>query len=69
MQAGYGAPKLAESGADALLTRGRQYGEHRQGKVLSDPAGSKTPSMPGNIVCGIREALYLALPIAARSAW
>jgi hypothetical protein len=33
-----------------------------------DLAGSETPGMHGNIVCGTREALALAWSIAARSA-
>src|SRR5262249_16000817 len=34
----------------------------------ADLAGSKTPGMHGNIVCGTREALHLAWSIAARPA-
>ena len=56
-------------GADALLTRGRQHRGRRKGEAAADLAGSKTPGMHGNIVCGTREALRLALPIAARPAW
>ena len=55
-------------GADALRTRGRLHRKHRSGEVPTDPAGSETPGMHGNIVCGTREALSLAWPIAARSA-
>ena len=58
----------AFSGADALLTRGRQHGPPRYGEGWADLAGSKTPGMHGNTVCGTREALHLAWPIAARSA-
>jgi hypothetical protein len=55
-------------GADALLTRGRQQGVHREGEGHTDPAGSKTPRMQGNTLYGNREAQSLAWPIAARSA-
>jgi len=55
-------------GADALRTRGRQHGSSRYGEGWVDLAGSKTPSMHGNIVCGTREALHLAWAIAPRSA-
>lgn len=56
------------SGADALLTRGRPHCKHRFGEVQADPAGSETPGMHGNILCGTREALHLAWTIANRSA-
>ena len=55
-------------GADALRTRGRLHRKHRFGEVPTDPAGSETPGMHGNIVSGTREALSLAWPIAVRSA-
>jgi hypothetical protein len=55
-------------GADALRTRGRQQRLHRYGKVQPHPAGSETPGMHGNIVCGTREALHLAWSIAPRPA-
>src|SRR5262249_8232011 len=51
-------------GADALRTRGRQHGPSRYGEGWADLAGSKTPGMHGNIVCGTREALHLAWAIA-----
>ena len=63
------SPEMANLGADALLTRGTQQRARRYGKADTHLAGSKTPGMHGNIVCGTREALRLALPIAARSAW
>jgi hypothetical protein len=47
-------------GADALRTRGRLHRKHRFGEVPTDPAGSETPGMHGNIVCGTRETLSLA---------
>jgi len=40
----------------------------RYGEGWADLAGSQTPGMHGNIVCGTREALHLTWPIAARSA-
>jgi len=55
-------------GADALRTRGRQHRGRRKGEAAADLAGSKTPGMHGNIVCGTREALHLAWAIAPRSA-
>jgi hypothetical protein len=55
-------------GADALRTRGRQHGPSRYGEGWVDLAGSKTPGMHGNIVCGTREALHLAWARTARSA-
>jgi hypothetical protein len=60
---------MANLGADALLTRGRQQRARHYGKAYTHLAGSKTPGMHGNIVGGTREALRLALPIAARPAW
>jgi hypothetical protein len=63
------SPEMANLGADALLTRGRQQRARHYGKAYTHLAGSKTPGMHGNIVCGTREALRLALPIAARPAW
>jgi len=60
---------MANLGADALLTRGRQQRARHSGKAYTHLAGSKTPGMHGNIVCGTREALRLALPSAARPAW
>ena len=59
----------AFSGADALLTRGRQQRVCHYGKAYTYLAGSQTPGMHRNIVCGTREALHLALLIAARPAW
>jgi hypothetical protein len=56
-------------GADALRTRGWQQRVRRSGEAYPHPAGSKPPRMPGNIVCGTRAALRLALSIAARPAW
>ena len=56
-------------GADALRTRGRQQRARRYGKAYTHLAGSQTPGMHGNIVGGTREALRLALSIAARPAW
>jgi hypothetical protein len=44
-------------GADALRTRGRQQRARHYGKAYPHLAGSKTPGMHGNIVCGTREAL------------
>ena len=55
-------------GADALLTRGRQQRGRRYGKASPHLAGSKTPGMHGNMVCGTREALHLAWTIAPRPA-
>jgi len=63
------SPEMANLGADALRTRGRQQRARHYGKAYTHLAGSKTPGMHGNIVCGTREALRLALPIAARPAW
>jgi hypothetical protein len=60
---------MANLGADALRTRGRQQRARHYGKASPHLAGSKTPGMYGNIVCGTREALRLALPIATRPAW
>jgi len=68
VQAGYGAPKSANLGADALLTRGRQHRSRREGEATADLAGSETPGMHGNIVCGTREAMHLAWASTARSA-
>jgi hypothetical protein len=59
---------MANLGADALRTRGRQQRARRYGKAYPHLAGSQTPGMHGNIVCGTREALCLTLPIAARPA-
>ena len=59
---------MANLGADALRTRGRQQRARRYGKAYTHPAGSETPGMHGNIVCGTRETLCLTLPIAARPA-
>ena len=56
-------------GADALRTRGRPQRARHYGKAYPHLAGSQTPGMHGNIVSGTREALRLALPIAARPAW
>ena len=56
-------------GADALRTRGRLQRARHYGKAYTHLAGSKTPGMHGNIVSGTREALHLALAIAARPAW
>ncbi len=47
------------SGADALLTRGRQHRRPRHGEGQADLTGSKTPGMHGNAVDGTREALHL----------
>ena len=55
-------------GADALRTRGRPQRARRSGKAYPHLAGSQTPGMHGNIVCGTREALCLTLSIATRSA-
>ena len=55
-------------GADALRTRGRQPGPSRYGEGWADLAGSKTPGMHGTMVCGPREALFLAWAIAPRPA-
>ena len=59
---------MANLGADALRTRGRPPRARHYDKADTHLAGSKTSRMHGNIVCGTREALRLALPIAARSA-
>lgn len=59
---------MANLGADALRTRGRQQRARRLGKAYLHLAGSQTPSMHGTIVCGTREALRLTLSIAARPA-
>jgi hypothetical protein len=59
---------MANLGADALRTRGRQQRARRYGKAAPPLAGSKTPGMHGNIVCGIREPLCLTWSIAARPA-
>jgi len=59
---------MANLGADALRTRGRQQRARRYGKAYPHLAGSQTPGMHGNIVCGTREALHLTWSIAARSA-
>ena len=59
---------MANLGADALRTRGRPQRARHEGKAYTPLAGSKTSSMRENIVCGTREALRLALPIAARPA-
>jgi len=56
-------------GADALRTRGRLHRQHHFGEVQTDLAGSETPGMRGNIVCGTREALRLAVSSAAGLAW
>ena len=63
------SPEMANLGADALLTRGRQQRARHYGKAYTHLAGSKTPGMHGNMVCGTREARRLALSIAARPAW
>jgi len=55
-------------GADALRTRGRPQRARHYGKAYPHLAGSQTPGMHGNIVCGTREALRLTWSIAARSA-
>jgi hypothetical protein len=55
-------------GADALRTRGRRHWGYRKGKVSTDLAGSETPGMHGNPLCGTREALPLAWRSMARSA-
>jgi hypothetical protein len=60
---------MAKLGADALRTRGRQQRARHYGKAYPHLAGSQTPGRHGNIVCGTRETLCLALPIAARPAW
>ena len=60
---------MANLGADALRTHGRQQRARHYGQAYTHLAGSKTPGMHGNIVCETREALRLALPIAARPAW
>ena len=59
---------MANLGADALLTRGRQQRARHYGKAYTHLAGSQTPGMHGNIVCGTREPLRLILSIATRSA-
>ena len=59
---------MANLGADALRTRGRQQWARCSGKAYTHLAGSKTPGMHGNIVCGTREPLRLTLSIATRSA-
>ena len=64
-----GRPDMANLGADALRTHGRQQRARHYGQAYTHLAGSQTPGMHGNIVCGTREALRLALPIAARPAW
>jgi hypothetical protein len=56
-------------GADALRTRGRPQRARHEGKAYPHLAGSQTPGMHGNIGSGTREALRLAVPIAARPAW
>ncbi len=63
------SPETANLGADALRTRGRQQRARHYGKAYTHLAGSQTPGMHGNIVSGTREALCLALSIAARPAW
>jgi hypothetical protein len=47
------------SGADTLLTRGRQPWVRCYGNAYTHLAGSKTPGMHRNIVTGTREALGL----------
>ena len=59
---------MANLGADALLTRGRQQRARHSGKAYTHLVGSQTPGMHGNIVCGTREALHLAWAIAPRPA-
>jgi hypothetical protein len=59
---------MAKLGAEALRTRGRQQRACRYGKADPHLAGSQTPGMHGNIVCGPREPLCLTWPIAARPA-
>ena len=54
------SPEMANLGADALRTRGRQQRARRYGKAYTHLAGSQTPGMHGNIVCGTREAPHLA---------
>jgi hypothetical protein len=54
------SPEMANLGADALRTRGRQQRARRYGKAYTHLAGSQTPGMHGNIGCGTREALHLA---------
>ena len=56
------------SGADALLTRGRQHCPDRYGEGWADLAGSKTPGMHRHMLRGTREALCPIWNIAARSA-
>ena len=56
------------SGADALLTRGRQYWPGRYGEGWADLAGSKTPGMHRHMLRGTRETLCPIWNIAARSA-
>jgi len=69
MQAGYGAPKSGTvPGADALLTRGRPYRRRRCGEAWTDSAGSETPGMHGNTMCGTREALHLTWGHQVRTA-
>ena len=51
---------MANLGADALRTRGRQQRARRYGKAYTHLAGSQTPGMHGNIVCRTREAPHLA---------
>ena len=62
------SPARAHLGADALRTRGRPPRARHDGKAYTHLAGSQTSSRHGNIVCGTREALRLAVPIAARPA-
>jgi hypothetical protein len=59
---------MANLGADALRSRGRQQRARRLGKAYTHLAGSQTPGMHGNMGCGTREALRLTWSIAARSA-
>jgi len=68
VQAGYGAPKSANLGADALRTRGRQHRGRRQGEAAANLAGSETPGMHGHIVDGTWETLPLAWASTVRSA-
>ena len=51
---------MANLGADALRTRGRQDCRRRSGQAETDPAGSETSGMRRNTVSGTRETLHLA---------
>jgi len=46
---------LKLQGADAVEKSGRQHGAHRYGEVLTGPARSETPCVPGNRLHGNRE--------------